>query len=126
MDKIKFLLLPAAILLTFSGCGSSYTPSADAQNSPENVVKSFYEAFAVSPDSALQFVSDEAQKNEKFQRNWEEIQTWEFTKVDVVEFSDPYVTINMELVIDGETDSSTDEAEVEEVDGKWWIVSVPS
>ena len=124
MRKLNLVLVP--IIMLFAGCGASYTPSADAQDSPENVVKSFYEAFAVSPDSALQFVSAEAQENEKFQRNWEEIQTWEFTKVEVVEFSDPYVTIDMEVIIDGEADSATDEAEVEEIDGKWWIVSIPT
>ncbi|EKD64102.1 MAG: hypothetical protein ACD_51C00071G0002 [uncultured bacterium] len=124
MRKVNLILVP--IIMLFAGCGASYTPSADAQDSPENVVKSFYEAFAVSPDSALQFVSAEAQENEKFQRNWEEIQTWEFTKVEVVEFSDPYVTIDMEVIIDGEADSATDEAEVEEIDGKWWIVSIPT
>ncbi|HCW32900.1 MAG: hypothetical protein UT55_C0032G0008 [Candidatus Peregrinibacteria bacterium GW2011_GWE2_39_6] len=126
MKKTVTILAGFLIAIVAAGCGLSSEPASDAQSSPEKVVSAFYEAFQQSPNNALQFVDETAQKSTDFQDSWESIQTWTFNSVEVTGFSDPWVDVKFEITIEGETESGTDQVEVKEANGKWWIVSIPS
>lgn len=97
------------------------------QSTPEATVQGFYDAMiAGDEDTALQYVDPTVAASEDFQETWEELSEWTFKSVTVGEYSDPYVEIEMTIEYEGEEDSGTDEVEVKESDGKWWIVEIPS
>lgn len=114
-----------SLSLMLAGCGGGSTAPEGSQDSPEQVVNAFYTAFMQDPDSALIYVDPEVVDTEDFQGNWEEMSTWTFTKAEVVSTDGNEVTVDIEVMIEGETDGGTDQVEVVEKDSKWWIVSLP-
>ncbi len=54
-----------------------------------------------------------------------EAEGWEFQKVEVLSVEGNEVTVSFELTVEGESDEGTDQVEVVEQDGQWWIVSIP-
>jgi hypothetical protein len=121
----KMLLSLFGLLLIGAGCAVGSSVVID-QSSPEAVVDTYFSLFAEDPNSALAVVSEEAQTTSRFERNWEELQTWVYTDYKINEVRAPYVEVMMEITIEGEAESGTDEFTVEEIDGKWWITDIPS
>lgn len=119
-----------AVGLMFMGAGcsgaSSVAISTDAQSSPQKVVEAFYATYMQDRNAALTLVDADAQKTDKFQRNWEKIKDWTFTKVEIVSVKEPYVEVKFTITIDGEDDSGTDDVTVKLIDEKWWITEIPS
>ena len=129
---MKFLRSIAAMVLGLmvmgAGCGGSSAVAipTDAQSSPQKVVETFYAMYMQDRDSALTLVDADAQKTDRFQRNWEKIKDWTFTKVEVVSVKEPYVKVKFTITIDGKDESGTDDVTVKLIDGKWWITEIPS
>lgn len=120
--------IAVGLMFTGAGCSGASTVavSADAQSTPQKVVETFYSTYMQDRDSALALVDVDAQKADKFQRNWEKIKDWTFTKVEVVSVKEPYVKVKFTITIDGEDESGTDDVTVKLIDGKWWITEIPS
>jgi hypothetical protein len=115
-----------ALSLFVGGCGSTGGGIID-QSSAEIAVQGFFDAMiAGDEDAALMYVDPSVASTEDFKETWEEISEWTFKRATVIGFEDPYVEIEMTIEYEGEEDSGTDEVEVKESDGKWWIVDLPS
>lgn len=124
----RTITLAFAVFALGAGCsgGTSATMATDAQSSPEKVVQAFYDTYMVDPDAALALVDADAQKEGKFQRTWSEIAEWTFTSAEVVSYSDPYVKVRFTIQVEGDEDTGTDDVTVKQIDGKWWIMEIPS
>lgn len=121
-------VMVVGLMFMGAGCGgaSSVAIPTDAQSSPQKVVEAFYATYMQDRDAALALVDADAQKADKFQRNWEKIKDWTFTKVEVTSVKEPYVKVKFTITIDGEDESGTDDVTVKLVDGKWWVTEIPS
>jgi hypothetical protein len=118
------LLCSLGLLLV--ACSSAGVP-ADAQSSPEKVVESFFSSYmAGDRDAALSLVEADSRALLDGQLEGMESEGWVYNSVTVQSTDGNEVTVQMELTIDGEEDSGTDQVEVVEQDGKWWIVDLPS
>lgn len=133
-----FLLSLATVALV--GCSS--TPSSDTptdasdtpaetevqadQSSAEAVVESFYALYMNGDrEEALALVEPDSRDILDGILAGLESEGWEYTKVEVESAEGTEVTIYMEIDIEGEMDTGTDQVEVVEMDGKWWIVDLP-
>ncbi len=118
------LLCSLGLLLV--ACSSASMP-ADAQSSPEKVVESFFSSYmAGDRDSALSLAHEDYRSMVEGELEGMESEGWVYKSVTVESTDGNEVTVQMEITIDGEEDSGTDQVEVVEQDGKWWIVDLPS
>ncbi|MBI4408027.1 MAG: hypothetical protein HY565_06030 [Candidatus Kerfeldbacteria bacterium] len=123
---LKFLALPTITLLAVgAGCGSPAVPS-DAQTTPEKVVETFYQAMMAGDDNAaLAVVPDDVEATDDFQDTWQEVSTWTYNAVTVGTYADGFVEVEFDVTVEGDQDSGTDQVEVKQIDGKWWVTDVP-
>jgi len=129
MRKIGlFVFLFTFFILIGAGCmtnGGVDKANLD-QASPESVVESFYSVVEEDPDLALTLIDEETKKTDRFVRTFDKVSKWHYVSVDVLGYEAPYVDVKFEIEFDGDVDSGTDQAEVVEKNGKWWIVDLPS
>jgi hypothetical protein len=101
------------------------------ENTMQSVVDYFY-ASRIRKDSEWEkVVPVAAERSERMLRELTKYDTWTITKYHIVsstEFEPGkfWVKIYMEISIDGRTKGATDEADVELINGKWVITSVPT
>lgn len=133
-SRILFLATATAILV---GC-STTTPvetevdvetqteiQAD-QSSAEAVVESFFALYMNGDrEEALALVEEDSRAILDGILEGVESEGWEYTKVEVESVEGNEVTVYMEIDIAGESDTGTDQVEVVEADGKWWVVDLP-
>ena len=123
MKNLLTLALLSSVILT--ACQSA--PSADSQSSATAVVEAFYGAMVAGDTGlALQYVAPAVVDTEDFQSTWDEVSGWTWNSVTVQSVDGSEVTIEMSITVEGEEDSGTDQVEVTEKDGKWWITDLPS
>lgn len=138
LSRLFILSLATVALVGCSSTPSSDTPtdtSSDTpaetevqadQSSAEAVVESFYALYMNGDrEEALALVEPDSRDILDGILAGLESEGWEYTKVEVQSAEGNEVTIYMEIDIDGEMDDGTDQVEVIEVDGKWWIVDLP-
>jgi hypothetical protein len=100
-------------------------------NSPESVVMYFY-ASRIRGDKDWEKVCQQPdERTDRMNRKLEDYEQWtilEYKFVSKVDKSDDraYVKLWMKISVDGETDEGEDEAEVELINGKWVITSIPT
>lgn len=109
--------------LLLASCSSAGV-SSDAQTSPEKVVAAFYSVVNTDQSAALQLVAADARTD--VQTKLDKMKDWTFQNVVVKSVDGDEVTVSMDIVIDGETDSGTDQVTVTEDNGTWWIMDIPS
>lgn len=111
--------------LLLVGCSSAGAP-ADAQTSPEKVVMAFYDLVDADQNAAaLELVAPDAQTLVQGSMDEMEREGWDLQKVEVISTDGNLVKISLEILVDGEIDSGTDDVVVVEQDGKWWIAGIP-
>lgn len=134
----KFLL---PLLILMISC-SSITPDTEItvvnagdvtsfEETPESIVMYFY-ASKIRKDNDWEKVCiPERARSSKFTNALGAYESWIFTKYRFVskeEFAPDVwsVTIYMEISMNGQTDSGTDQVKVEKVDGSLFITEVPT
>lgn len=96
------------------------------QSSAETVVESFFALYMNGDrEEALALVEEDSRAILDGILEGVESEGWEYTKVEVESVEGNEVTVYMEIDIAGESDTGTDQVEVVEMDGKWWIVDLP-
>lgn len=122
--RIRAALLGLSVFL--AAC-STATVSSEAQMSPQSVVENFFSLY-MSGDkaTALALVDEDSRAIVQGQLEGMESEGWVYKSVSVESTDGNEVTVQMEISIDGDEDSGTDQVEVLEKDGKWWIVDLPS
>lgn len=96
------------------------------QSSAEAVVESFFALYMNGDrEEALALVEEDSRAILDGILEGVESEGWEYTKVEVESAEGNEVTVYMEIDIEGESDTGTDQVEVVEADGKWWIVDLP-
>lgn len=120
---ISFSLIISALVLAGGGCVSGTTVD---QSTPEKAVQTFYDALHNNDDAtALAVVPDDVEQTEDFKDTWSEISGWTFNSVTAESYEDSYVSVKFDVTIEGDNETGTDDVEVEQIDGRWWIVEVP-
>lgn len=101
-------------------------------NTPESVVMYFY-ASMIRGDKAWEKVCpDEPHQSKMFRGKMDrDYSHWNFIKYHFVkkeEFEKDhfYVTIYMEILVDGKTEDGEDQVTVEKINGKWKVVDIPT
>lgn len=96
------------------------------QSSAETVVESFFALYMNGDrEEALALVEEDSRAILDGILEGVESEGWEYTKVEVESVEGNEVTVYMEIDIAGESDTGTDQVEVVEADGKWWVVDLP-
>lgn len=96
------------------------------QSSPEAVVESFFALYMNGDrEEALALVEEDSRAFLDGMLEGLESEGWEYTRVDVESVEGNEVTVYMEIDISGEMDSGSDQVEVVEADGMWWVVDLP-
>lgn len=101
------------------------------ENTPESLVCYFYASKIRQDDKWKEVLPDPSKWSERLKHKIKTYENWkitEFRLVSKTEYEDGkvWVKIYMTLEIDGKTESGTDEATVELINGKWVITSVPT
>lgn len=103
---------------------------APGTKSPEAAVVHFY-ASKIRGDSCFEQVLPKDIKKGRLIRALKRIAEWKFLEVKLLKRNkltpDKYwIKIFMKLEIKGKTDSGTDEATVEKIDGRWYLTDPPT
>lgn len=123
--RFRALVLSLGALFLVA-CSSAGAPT-DAQTSPEKVVNAFFSLYMAGDRSAaLDLVAADSRDLLDGELSGMESEGWVYKSVSVESVEGNEVTVQMDITIDGDEDTGTDQVEVVEQDGKWWIVDLPS
>lgn len=96
-----------------------------AQSSAEEVVTHFYASLMQEDEStAMTYVAPEYKGDVQEALDSIEEEGWIFNEVKVLSTEGNEVTVSFDITVEGENDTGTDQVEVLEQDGKWWIVEI--
>lgn len=134
-----------SLLLTGAGCTASSTNTAstnngssatqkstakvpaDAQTSPENLVNAFYAAVSAGDlATARAMVKPDVLGTDKVEKFFTSLETYEFMGGEISQVNGDWVNTKINMKWNGTPISGTSSVRVEEMDGKWWIVELPS
>jgi hypothetical protein len=100
-------------------------------NTPESVVMYFYASRIRGDKEWEKVIQQPDERSDRMNRKLEDYAQWtilEYKFVSKVDKGDDraFVKLWMKINVEGETDEGEDEAEVELIDGKWLITSIPT
>lgn len=129
----KVIAAFALLLVMGAGCaggaggGAKSDIPADAQSSPEKVVTAFYAAMAAGDTAgARTLVKTEVQGTDAVEKFFTSFETYDFLGGEVKSTSGDWVNTSVRINWGGTEITGSSTVKVEEADGKWWIVELPS
>lgn len=101
------------------------------ENTPESIVTFFYASKIRNDEKWKKVVLPEPERSNRLKSKLEKYDKWKFIKFRLVSkkiYSDTDlgIKINMEIEVGGEKEKGEDVVEVNLIDGKWMITSVPT
>lgn len=123
MVKLNKVLAGAlcAIALLGAGCAGGKVD----QSSPEAAVNSFMTAIQKQDKASAKALAAPGSDIEKdFDDGWEDVKKIPLKSFIIKDVKEDTVNVEMTLDVDGETKTTTNGVQVEQVDGKWYIIDL--